>query len=117
MLEPARRHSKDRNVTSNPIWAYWWFHLPNFVLAALMYTLLGRLALSFFFDDKSKNYIWRAFVRLTDPVIGAVAYITPRSVPAVVVLLFAFVWLFAARVVLLSIMVNLGIAPTIGSPG
>ena len=26
----------------NPLLTYWYFHLPNFVLAALMYTLLGR---------------------------------------------------------------------------
>jgi hypothetical protein len=25
-----------------PFLTYWYFHLPNFVLAALMYTLLGR---------------------------------------------------------------------------
>ena len=29
---------------SDPILTYWYFHLPNFVLAALMYTLLGRVA-------------------------------------------------------------------------
>jgi uncharacterized protein YggT (Ycf19 family) len=104
-------------VTSNPIWAYWWFHLPNFALAALMYTLLGRLALSFFFDNRSTNYIWRAFVRLTDPVIKAVGYVTPRSAPPVVVLLFSFVWLLAVRIVLLSVTVNLGIAPTLGGSG
>jgi hypothetical protein len=104
-------------VSSNPIWTYWWFHLPNFILAALMYTLLGRLALSFFFDERSTNYIWRAFVRITNPIIDAVTYITPRSVPPVVVLLFAFVWLLAARIVLLSVMVNLGIAPNVGGSG
>ena len=26
-------------------WSYWYYHLPNFVLAALMYTLLGRALL------------------------------------------------------------------------
>ncbi len=31
----------------NPLLQYWYFHLPNFVLAAIMYTLLGRLILSF----------------------------------------------------------------------
>ena len=27
----------------NAFWSYWYFHIPNFVLAAVMYTLLGRL--------------------------------------------------------------------------
>ena len=30
---------------SNPFLTYWYYHLPNFVLAALMYTLLGRVLL------------------------------------------------------------------------
>jgi hypothetical protein len=32
--------------TSNPLLTYWYFHLPNFILAVLMYTLLGRALLS-----------------------------------------------------------------------
>ena len=104
-------------MSSNPVIAQWWFHLPNFVLAALMYTLLGRLMLSFFFDPQSRNYIWRAFVRLTDPVLRAVAYVTPRSVPPIVVLLFAFVWLLAARIVFLTLVANLGALPTTGVSG
>ncbi len=104
-------------MSSNPVIAQWWFHLPNFVLAALMYTLLGRLMLSFFFDPQSRNYIWRAFVRLTDPVLKAVAYVTPRSVPPIVVLLFAFVWLLAARIVFLTVVANLGALPATGVSG
>ena len=30
---------------SSSILTYWYFHLPNFILAALMYTLLGRALL------------------------------------------------------------------------
>jgi len=45
--------------TTFPILTYWYFHLPNFVLAALMYTLLGRALLSLFLDPDSSNYIWR----------------------------------------------------------
>ena len=36
--------------TSFRSWSYWYFHLPNFVLAALMYTLLGRVLLGLFVD-------------------------------------------------------------------
>ncbi|MEX2128225.1 MAG: hypothetical protein WD871_08280 [Xanthobacteraceae bacterium] len=104
-------------MSSNPFIAQWWFHLPNFILAALMYTLLGRLALGFFYDAQSRNYIWRAFVWLTDPVVNAVAYVTPRSVPPVIVLLFAFVWLLAARIAFLTLVANLGALPTTGVSG
>ena len=54
--------------TSHPLLTYWYFHLPNFVLAALMYTLLGRALLGLIVEPDSSNYIWRFFCRITDPV-------------------------------------------------
>ena len=77
---------------------YWYFHLPNFVLAALMYTLLGRAMLGLFVDANSPNYIWRFFCRFTDPVVAAVAMVTPKAAAPVVLWLFGFVWLFWLRV-------------------
>jgi hypothetical protein len=100
--------------SANPIFVYWYFHLPNLILATLMYTALGRFALSFFFDPESRNYIWRFFVLLTDPVIKLVGYVTPRAVPATFLLLFCVVWLFAARVLLLALVASYGMAPTAG---
>ena len=100
---------------SNPVFVYWYFHLPNLILAALMYTALGRFALGFVFDSESKNYIWRFFVRITDPVIKFVSYLTPRAVPPQFVLLFTVVWLFAARVALLLLVTSFGLAPGTGS--
>jgi YggT family protein len=86
-------------VAPNPsVFTYWYFHLPNFVLAALMYTLLGRVLLGLFFEPSSKNYIWRFFVRITDPVVALVAMVTPKATPPVIVWLFGFVWLFWLRV-------------------
>lgn len=100
--------------STNPVFVYWWFHLPNLVLAALMYTVIGRFVLSFIFDPDSKNYIWRFFVRITDPIVSLVGYVTPRAVPPLVVLLFAVVWLFAARVALLLLVAMIGAVPTMG---
>jgi YggT family protein len=91
--------------------SHWYFHLPNFLLAALMYTLLGRVLLSLFVDPDSSNYIWRFFCRLTDPVVGAVAAVTPKAAVPVIVWLFGFVWLFWLRVVLLYVYAVLGLLP------
>lgn len=101
-------------VASNPFFLYWWYHLPNLVLAALMYTLLGRIVLGLIFDEKAPNFIWRFFVRITDPVVRLVRYVTPLDVPHIVVLLFAVVWMFMLRVALLVLLLALGIAPTPG---
>jgi len=94
-----------------PFFSYWYFHLPNFVLAALMYTLLGRALLGFFVDPDSQNYIWRFFCRITDPVVVAVALVTPKAAAPVVLWLFGVVWLFWLRVLMLYVFLLLGAAP------
>ena len=95
----------------NPLLTYWYFQLPNFVLAALMYTLLGRALLGLIVQPDSSNYIWRFFCRLTDPVVAAVALVTPKAVAPVVVWLFGVVWLFWLRVLLLNVFLVLGAVP------
>ena len=87
--------------TTIPILSHWYFHLPNFLLAALMYTLLGRVLLSLFLDNESSNYIWRFFCQVTDPVVAVVASVTPKDAVPIIVWLFGFVWLFWLRVLLL----------------
>lgn len=90
---------------------YWYFHVPNFVLAVLMYTLFGRVLLGLFVPPDSPNYIWRFFVRLTDPVVAAIALVTPKATAPVVIWLFGIVWLFWLRVLLLFVLIVLGIPP------
>lgn len=97
--------------TAYPILAYWYYHLPNFVLAALMYTLAGRVLLGLITDSDSQNYIWRFFCRITDPVVAAVAFATPKAAAPVVIWLFGFVWLFWLRVGLLYLFLVMGAGP------
>lgn len=87
---------------------YWYYHLPNFVLAVLMYTLMGRVLLSLFVDADSPNYIWRFFCRLTDPFVAAIAVVTPKATAPVVLWLFGVVWLFWLRVILLNLFLYFG---------
>jgi hypothetical protein len=98
----------------NPLFAYWAFQLPNFVLAALMYTLLGRVLLSLFVEPNSQNYIWRFFCRLTDPFLALIILVTPKAAPPVVLWLFGVVWLFWLRVGLLYAFLLLGLVPKAG---
>ena len=99
--------------TSYPFLTYWYFYLPNFALAALMYTLLGRVLLAVFVEPDSSNYIWRFFCRITDPVVDVVALVTPRAAAPVVVWLFGFVWLFWLRVAFDYSMRLMGLLPRI----
>lgn len=90
---------------------YWYYHLPNFILAALMYTLLGRALLGLIVEPDSKNYIWQFFCRITDPVVAAVALVTPKAAAPVVIWLFGVVWLFWLRVGFLILITMYGLTP------
>ena len=50
-------------MQSASFWSLWYFHLPNFVLAVVMYTMLARAMLGLFVEHDSTNYIWRASAR------------------------------------------------------
>ena len=105
----------DRNrraVSFSPtLLTHWYFHLPNFILAALMYTLLGRVLLGLILGPESPNFILRFFTRITDPVVALVALVTPKAAVPVVVWLFGVVWLFWLRVGLLYAFLLLGAIP------
>jgi hypothetical protein len=98
---------------SNTLVTYWYFHLPNFILAVLMYTLIGRVLLGLIVSPDSGNYIWRFFCRITDPFVALVAAVTPKATAPVVVWLFGVVWLFWLRVGLLYLFLLLGAAPKV----
>ena len=99
-------------TSANPLLASWLFTAPNFILAALMYTLLGRVLLGLFVAPESPNYIWRFFCRVTDPFIALISLVTPKAAVPVVVWLMGVVWLFWLRVGLLYLFLLL--SPKIG---
>lgn len=100
-------------MSGGSLLTYWYFHLPNFVLAALMYTLLGRVLLGIIVQPSSTNYIWRFFCQITDPMVAAVSVVTPRDAAPVVIWLFSFVWLFWLRVLLLHGFLYFGALPRV----
>jgi YggT family protein len=97
--------------SAQPFLSYWYFHLPNFVLAALMYTMLARALLGLIVPPDSTNYIWRFFCRVTDPVIAIFAVVTPKATAAVVLWLFCFVWLFWLRFAFFVVLSLIGLTP------
>lgn len=92
-------------------WSYWYFHIPNFVLAAIMYTLMGRMVLGLFVPPDWDNYIWRFFRRLTDPFLQLVRFVTPEILGHGVVMAFGVLWLMVLRLGWFFILLSLGLAP------
>lgn len=86
------------NVTDS-FTTYWWFHIPNLVMAALIYTLIGRYLLELFFAKRQDAVILNVFRTVTDWLVRLVRAITPAVVPDGVTIVFAICWLMAARMV------------------
>lgn len=96
---------------SQSFFAHWYFHIPNLAMAALTYTLIGRYILSMLLADD--RVIVRVFSSVTDPVLKAVGFITPRIVPNGLLIVFAIVWLFVARILLFFVLALMGIRPVL----
>tara|TARA_B100001057_G_scaffold422341_1_gene443803 strand:- start:631 stop:966 length:336 start_codon:yes stop_codon:yes gene_type:complete len=56
-----------------PIWAI----ALDYVLGAIMWTLIGRAVMSIFQREDSDFFFMRVFVKYTDPVIKLFRFITP----------------------------------------
>ncbi len=94
--------------------ADWLYHGPNLVLAAMLYTLVGRFILSLLFKPDSDKVIWRVFAQVTDPVLHAVRAITPAVVPNGLVMIATIFWLIILRMLWLLIAAMYGFLPKVG---
>ena len=92
-------------------WSYWYFHLPNYALSVLFYTLWGRFLLGFFLKPDTQNYIYRWFCRLTDWFIRPVAFITPTIIPPLLIVPIASFWMVIVRIAFFAIMYAAGLTP------
>jgi uncharacterized protein YggT (Ycf19 family) len=98
----------------NETLADWLYHGPNLVLAALLYTLLGRYILTLLFRGDQSRVILKVFAQVTDPVLKAVRVITPAVVPNGLVMIASIFWLIIARMVWLLIAAMYGFLPRVG---
>lgn len=96
----------------NPFWAQWYFHIPNYLLAVVMYSMIGRLIFGMFAPAGWQNYIWKMFVRVTDPVLALTRTVTPGAIQGVLLVAFSIVWLMFLRLALFVIfMPGTGLEP------
>lgn len=94
---------------------FWTFQIPNMILAAAMYTLLGRFLLSLFFHPDSDRVLWRVFVQITDPFLKVARLVTPQLVGVHLLVLFAALWTLLARIGLFLTLAAIGLRPTVGA--
>ncbi len=93
---------------------YWWYHVPNLLMAAMVYSLIGRYLLEIFFRGR-EAVILTVFRTVTDPVVKLVRAVTPAIVPGGLVVVFAIVWLTALRMFWFLTAVAAGMRLTTGA--
>ena len=54
-----------------------WVILIDYMMGLVMWTLVGRIGMSIFVSEQSDFFFMKAFVRMTDPMIRAMAKLTP----------------------------------------
>jgi uncharacterized protein YggT (Ycf19 family) len=94
--------------------ANWYFHVPNLLMAAMIYSLIGRYLLELFLARRQQAVILKVFRTITDPIVKAVRAITPAVAPDGLVVVFAVAWLMAARMGWFLTCVAVGMRPNIG---
>lgn len=92
---------------------FWLYQIPNLILAALMYTLIGRMLLALVYPENSDRVIWKVFKQITDPVVSAVQVVTPTVVPPPVVVAFSIIWVMLARLVVFFVFAATGLLPQV----
>jgi YggT family protein len=109
----ARKSERAMSVAES-FFTYWYFHIPNLILAALIYTLIGRYLLTLFFRKNPDAVMLRVFQSITDPVLKAIRVVTPAIVPNGLVIVFAIAWLMAARMFWFLTCVAAGMSADVG---
>lgn len=94
-------------------WSYLYFHLPNYALAVLFWTLIGRFLFGLFLRPDSPNYIYRWFRRLTDWLMPVVRFVTPSIIPPLALAPVAAFWVALARVGYFIALYSAGLAPRV----
>lgn len=98
---------------SNPFWTHWYYHLPNYAMAVVIYTLIARFLLGFFVPPGWNNYIWRGFRYATEWSVRLVSVITPQIVPFHLLLAITAFWFYMLRIAFTLFMAGAGLTPPV----
>ena len=110
----GRGQRAGRTLMSHAQLSHWYVQAPTLILAALSYVLIARFLLEIAWRGKGDNIVLRVLRGTTGPIVRPVAAITPRLVPATLVIGCAVVWIFALRIVLVQILAIMAMRRMLG---
>ena len=117
MIAPTFEDRTEPMPSTTALLQHWYFHVPNLILAALMYLMATYfvLMLAFGWTQHAQGAFLRVFHGIVNPVLRTARLLTPRIVPNGIIPVLAVVWLAALRVLLYWGVSLAGIRPDIGA--
>lgn len=93
-----------------------WVIVLDYTLGVIMWTLIGRTAMSFFQPETSDFFFMRAFVKSTDPLLKAWRPITPQFLLPVLVPLYVAWFFYMARFYLMPYLMGYSVMGMLSFP-
>jgi len=93
---------------------YWYVATVGLLLAVLGYVLMVRLVVDLLFPSAKASLSLRVVRRVSQPVVGLVGAISPRVVPAPMVVVCAIVWVYALRVTVVQVLAAMAMGRVFG---
>lgn len=104
----------DESASLPQAW-FWFYHLVNYTLAAVMITMWFQPVMALLSGGPNSDFFMMRFFRMvTGPFIRAFAFMTPGFIPDLLVPIYVAFWILVLRLAFWSVMYNLGLAPTVG---
>ena len=93
-----------------------WVLVVDYVLGAVMWTLIGRFGMGLFLPEDSHFFFMRFFVRVTDPLLRLFAPVTPGFLVQPLVPLFVAWFFFMIRFYLMPWMLGYSVMGMLSFP-
>ncbi len=93
-----------------------WVLLLDYALGMMMWTLIGRAAMSLFLPADSEWFFMKVFVRVTDPILRVFRPITPGFLIEPLVPIFAAWFFYMTRFYVLPPLLGYGVMGTLSFP-
>ncbi len=88
----------------------------DYVMGAVMWTLIGRAAMSIFLPEDSPFFFMRIFVRLTDPLLRVFRPVTPSFLVRPIVPLYVAWFFFMFRFYLMPALLGYSVMGMLSFP-
>ena len=93
-----------------------WILLLDYMLGVAMWTLVGRFGMSIFLNEDSEFFFYRAFRRMTDPMLRIASPITPSFLIPRLRPLYVAWFIYMTRFYLLPILLGYSVLGVLSFP-